>query len=84
MLNLLGNTSGWDNLAKLIGGQSGKELTFRKVAGLPKVLVNSKTDYSYQVAARIQTSIDQQMLLKIRLLLARSLDDCFISGEIAT
>ena len=51
--NLLSKTSGWDNLAKLIDGQSGKELAIRKVAGLLKLLVNTKTEYSYQVAARI-------------------------------
>ncbi len=33
MESLLGKTSGWDNLAKLIDGQSGKELTIRKAAG---------------------------------------------------
>ena len=84
MDNLLSKTSGWDNLAKLVDGQSGEELTVRKAAGLLKVLVNTKTDYSYEVAARISAQFDQQMLLTIRLLLARSLDDCFISGEIAT
>ena len=53
MDNLLSKTSSWDNLAKLIDGQSSKELTIRKAAGLLKVLVNTKTEYSYQVAARI-------------------------------
>ena len=33
MDNLLSKTSGWDNLAKLVDGQFGEELTVRKAAG---------------------------------------------------
>ena len=50
--NLLLNTRGWDKLAALIDGQAVNGFQVREAAGLLKVLVVVKSNYSYQVAAR--------------------------------
>ena len=46
------NTRGWDKLAALIDGQAVNGFQVREAAGLLKVLVVVKSNYSYQVAAR--------------------------------
>ena len=54
--NLLLNTRGWDKLAALIDGQAVNGFQVREAAGLLKVLVVVKSNYSYQVAARKRKS----------------------------
>ena len=50
--NLLANVLEWDKLATLINGQSVNAFDKRVAAGLLKVLLKTKTNYSYQVASR--------------------------------
>lgn len=52
MENLTGNTSKWDALAKLIDGQAVHGFSTRAAAGLLKVLINAKSEFSLQVARR--------------------------------
>ncbi len=84
MENLTAKTSGWDRLAKLVEGQSVSGFSNRAAAGLLKLLINAKTNYSYRVASSKIRDLDKAEEMQIRLLLANSLDDCFASGEIAT
>ena len=84
MENLTANTSGWDKLAKLVEGQSVSGFSNLAAAGLFKLLINTKTNYSYKVAASKMNDFNPASETQIRLLLADSLDDCFASGEIAT
>ncbi len=49
MENLTAKTSGWDKLAKLVEGQSVSGFSNRAAAGLLKLLINTKTNYSYKL-----------------------------------
>ena len=82
--NLLANVLEWDKLATLINGQSVNGFDKRVAAGLLKVLLKTKTNYSYQVAARKTIEFDPQVKTEVRLLLANSIEDVFASADIAT
>ena len=84
MENLTYKTIGWDRLVKLVEGQSVSGFSNRAAAGLLKLLINTKTNYAYKVAANKIKDLHPCEETQIRLLLANSLDDCFASGEIAT
>ena len=71
------NTRGWEKLAALIDGQAVNGFQVREAAGLLKVLVVVKSNYSYQVAARKTKEFNANVQLEVRLLLANSLDDVF-------
>jgi hypothetical protein len=58
MENLTANTSGWDKLAKLAEGQSVSGFSNRAAAGLLKLLINTKTNYSCKVAASKMNDFD--------------------------
>ena len=49
--NLTMETTGWDKLAKLVEGQSVSGFSNAAAAGLLKLLINTKTNYAYRVAA---------------------------------
>ena len=84
MDNLLANVLEWDKLATLINGQSVNGFDKLVAAGLLKVLLKTKTNYSYQVAARKTQEFDPQVKAEVRLLLANSIEDVFASADIAT
>ena len=84
MDNLLANVLEWDKLATLINGQSVNGFDKRVAAGLLKVLLKTKTNYSYQVAARKTKEFNPQVQAEVRLVLANSLEDVFASADIAT
>ena len=82
--NLLANVLEWDKLATLIDGQSVHGFDKRVAAGLLKVLLKTKTNYSYQVASRKTQEFNCQVKTEVRLLLANSIEDVFASADIAT
>ena len=84
MENLLANVLEWDKLATLIDGQSVHGFDKRVAAGLLKVLLKTKTNYSYQVASRKTQEFNPQVRTEVRLLLANSIEDVFASADIAT
>ncbi len=75
MENLTARTSGWDKLSKLVEGQSVSGFFNCAAAGLLKLLINTKTDYSYRVAASKLKDFNPAEEMTIRMLLANSLDD---------
>ena len=81
---LLTNVLEWDKLATLINGQSVNGFDKRVAAGLLKVLLKTKTNYSYQVASRKTQEFNPQVKSEVRLLLANSIEDVFASADIAT
>ena len=84
MDNLFANVLEWDKLATLISGQSVNGFDKRVAAGLLKVLLKTKTNYSYQVASRKTQEFNPQVKAEVRLLLANSIEDVFASADIAT
>ena len=82
--HLLANVLEWDKLATLINGQSVNGFDKRVAAGLLKVLLKTKTNYSYQVASRKTQEFNPQVKSEVRLLLANSIEDVFASADIAT
>ena len=84
MDNLLASVLEWDKLATLIDGQAVNGFNKRVAAGLLKVLLKTKTNYSYQVAARKTKEFNPQVQAEVRLVLANSLEDLFASADIAT
>ena len=59
--HLLANVLEWDKLATLINGQSVNGFDKRVAAGLLKVLLKTKTNYSYKVAARKTKEFNPQV-----------------------
>ena len=59
--NLLANVLEWDKLAALIDGQAVNGFNKRVAAGLLKVLLKTKTNYSYKVAGKKTKEFNPQV-----------------------
>ena len=59
--NLFANVLEWDKLATVIDGQAVNGFDKRAAAGLLKVLLKTKTNYSYKVAAKKTKEFNPQV-----------------------